>query len=125
MMKTILGFVYVEPFWIAAPECEQFKPIGLAIWGAPKGSTVAACILGNSREILASRDPIPARFFGTFRSFEAIAKAMARGEEPMPGWPSFSTLIRGQGLRIHLLGPRGVHLEPDGIELAVWGKSLG
>lgn len=122
--QCILGFTFNGDHWRGEPR-DMFKPIGLAVWGCPAGSTIAACHCGGHKDqLLASYAPIPARFFGNFRSFQQLKAMIEAGEEPFATWGSFRSVMPGQMVRVMINDASGKGIGPEGIELAMWGKAL-
>lgn len=128
--QGVLGFVWEpggrfaghpmgEPF-VARP-MKAFKPKGLAVWDSPPGARIAAIVSGTQHEVLASLDPVPARLFGGFSSFEALRRQVDDDAEAFAGWGSFGMIYPGQELVLFVWG-----LSPEQakkLEVAMWGMT--
>jgi hypothetical protein len=86
-----------------------FKPMGLLVWGATDETSIREIIVGNSGEVTADWEPIPARFFETGRTFEEITALAEAGELalslPQRQVLNIMTGYPGVSVRLALTGP--------------------
>ncbi len=126
--QGVLGFKF-EPYgrysghplglsFVARP-MKVFQPKGLALWGAPPGARLSAVINSVSHELLVSLDPVPARLFSGFASFEALKRQIEDDEAAFAGWGTFGTLYPGCELVLLLWGC--TRDEAERIEVGMWG----
>ena len=124
LMRALLPFVWSDGAFYGRPQ-RPFRPKGLIIWGAPRGSTVYAFI-GCNVEGVVSYSGIPAKWFASGESYQQIRAKLEAGIE-VPDWMTWDTCDVGIDIRIELrdaadsartLGPA------DGIELLQWGESI-
>ncbi len=123
LRKGMLGFKYNGHYHIAQPMI-VFRPMGLMIWNVPDDCYLAQSMIGTREQILASVDPIPAKFFTMANTYEQVSKSLEEhGIEP-PSWAEFDTLTPAHILRIRFTDKDGKRIETPHVQLACWGYSV-
>lgn len=119
--EALCAFEYSSNgIWMAHPQ-RLFKPKGLMIWDAPDSSTIQIFIGVNS-QLAVSADPLPARWFGHWDSFQKVAKAVSEGYEP-PGWGDFQTVQIGQAIRIRMYDKDDAYKAVK-VQMLMWGLTV-
>jgi hypothetical protein len=111
--------------FLAKPQM-PFRPDGLAIWGAELAqASVTKIFNGNTIEGVAALGPVPAQFFALKpgQGYQELAELVEAGEPPK-SWIDFGTCRHGCYLQIEVTRAGKVLGPADGIEIAMWGRSL-
>jgi len=95
-----------------------FRPEGLAIWGADLAQA-------SVTKIFASLGPVPAQFFALKpgQGYQDLVE-MIEADNPPHGWVDFGTVLPGVYVQIEVTRDGKILGPADGVELAMWGKSL-
>lgn len=93
-----------------------FKPRGLMIWNAGE-LQVQAVYLGRNVEVLCSFGKVPAAWWESARTFEAVVSMLANGQQPGAAWGTWSQIYPGQQVRLEFDGP-AAH-----VRALMWGHS--
>lgn len=95
-----------------------FTPKGLMLWGDLEALDVEAAIIGRDEQLMVAFGAVPARWFGTAKSFEQVAKEISEGMSPA-AWGTWDTCVPGVVIRLHF--NRAV---PADFRALMWGISL-
>ena len=112
--QGLLVFVRTAPNQIEAHCQRVFKPRGLLLWDVGRLS-LDLLLIGNDLQLMCSFGPLPARWFTTADSFDAIAKSVADGKEP-PAWGDWSAVLPGVLVRLRFDGPA------PNAQAVMWGE---
>jgi hypothetical protein len=111
-------------WWQAEPQM-TFRPAGLMMWGVPPGAFIEMLLIGPVPQLIAAVGPIPAEWFTTWDSYDAVFKAHQEGKDP-PGWGDFQIMSPGMYFRVEMMIPDQLkgQLNPDwasDVRLLCWG----
>ncbi len=124
LRRALCGFEFAKGCGFTSFPQREFKPLGLAIWGAPPLATMQQALIGSTNQVLVSYSGVPARFFAMGDSYEQIAKLMDEGKEP-PGWCDWDVIELGQRAAVMVRSREGDMLGPDdGVEICFWGTAI-
>lgn len=121
IIKAMCPFEWSGLYFTAYPQ-RPFKPSGLIIWDAPKGTEVTQSVIGNVPQLTVCYGGIPARFFAFGDSYEQIVAKLDKGLQP-PSWGTWDTVRVGERITIELMLDGKPVGKPEGISIAMWGVS--
>jgi hypothetical protein len=102
--QGVLTFTRREESPYFQAECQRiFKPKGLLLWDVGRAS-LQMLTIGTNSQLICSFGPLPARWFTTADSFDAVAKAVASGKQPA-AWGSWDIVQPGVLVRLHFDEP--------------------
>jgi len=88
--------------WLVAETQKPFLPKGLMLWNA-EGLQVSAAYVGTNLELVCGFGSVPAAWFATQQSFEAVVAAQKAGDAA--GWGHWSVVHPGVLVRLQFDGP--------------------
>lgn len=121
LKREMIGFK-LEGTYFVAEIYYPFRPMGLMLWDCPPRTWLTQTLVGNTNEILANWNPVPADIFMMAKSFEQLNRLLEEGIEP-PGWPDFDAAYPGNRIRVVLVNDEG---KPVGnpVRVAMWGFAV-
>ena len=89
--------------WLVAETQKPFQPKGLMLWHAD-GLEVSAAYIGTNLELVCGFGSVPAAWFATQQSFEAVVAAQKAGKAAA-AWGHWSPVHPGVLVRLQFSGP--------------------
>jgi hypothetical protein len=93
---------YLSNEWLIAETQRPFFPKGLMLWNAG-GLEVSAAFIGTNLELVCGFGSVPAAWFATQQSFEAVVAAQKAGAAA--GWGHWTPVHPGVLVRLQFNGP--------------------
>ncbi len=96
-----------------------FRPVGLMLWDLPHGALVWP-IVGSGLELVVAFGAVPARWFASCESFEAVAKMLDQGKQP-PSWGRWNVVTPGQFIELRFTLSDGKPVNVFQSQALMWG----